>query len=223
MGPPELNERQRYLDPNTHTFNGHRVERDRDLAMTLDGHRRGLSTRGLIADRVPVSALPVLVCRLGVIVSATGPLNPMTVPLRVDMCKRGRSAGGYQHQREHHRCDAIGHCPYADPRGEPLSTCTVSRSDSKANYAADDVDGRPDQRGVGTPGPSVHAQKNRRSELGRRVITRDLGKGHEWTFMSKRFVLSHTIDGLSLLNPVIPHNCRAKPRILHMCRNMRIP
>ena len=60
--------------------------------MVLAGDRRRRSAWRLTADRMPVGALPVIVCRLGVILSVRGPFSTVTCAVRVNMCERCRTA-----------------------------------------------------------------------------------------------------------------------------------
>ena len=101
MGRPHLSRRGCDLDPNTQALNGNRDERHRDVVTVFSGSCRGLAIDRLIADGVPVRALPMLMGRMGVILKAPELLGIVAVPLRVDMRERRRSAGCHQHRREH--------------------------------------------------------------------------------------------------------------------------
>jgi hypothetical protein len=100
VGLPHLSRRGCDLDRNTQALDGNRDERHRDVVTAFSGSCRGLAINRLIADGVPVRALPMLMGRMVVILKAPELLGIVAIALRVDMRERCRSAGCHQHQRE---------------------------------------------------------------------------------------------------------------------------
>jgi len=69
------------------------------MALVGDGRGR-LLPRHLRADRMPVGALPVIVCRLRVTLNLPGLHRAVVFPLRVNVRKRCRTGDRDQHRHE---------------------------------------------------------------------------------------------------------------------------